>query len=111
MLQPVPTDPQPTGDQADARAQRQAPPAAPPVLDSAWRAGRKLSEARRQRGWTLDEVADRIRVRKEFLEALEEMNVKLLPGRPMRWRFCALTPASSGSKKRPSLTSFRTSAR
>lgn len=81
MLQPVPTDPQPTGDQADARAQRQAPPAAPPVLDSAWRAGRKLSEARRQRGWTLDEVADRIRVRKEFLEALEEMNVKLLPGK------------------------------
>ena len=41
--------------------------------------GRKLSEARLQRGWTLEEVADRIRVRKEFLEALEEMNVKLLP--------------------------------
>lgn len=81
MLQPVPTDPQPAGDQADARAQRQAPPATPPVLDNAWRAGRKLSEARRQRGWTLDEVADRIRVRKEFLEALEEMNVKLLPGK------------------------------
>lgn len=81
MLQPVPTDPQPAGDQADARAQRQAPPAQPPVLDNAWRAGRKLSEARRQRGWTLDEVADRIRVRKEFLEALEEMNVKLLPGK------------------------------
>jgi cytoskeletal protein RodZ len=81
MLQPVPTDPQPAGDQADARAQRQAPQAPAPVLDSAWRAGRKLSEARRQRGWSLDEVADRIRVRKEFLEALEEMNVKLLPGK------------------------------
>lgn len=81
MLQPVPTDPQPTGDPVDARAQRQAPAAAPPVLDNAWRAGRKLSEARRQRGWSLDEVADRIRVRKEFLEALEEMNVKLLPGK------------------------------
>jgi transcriptional regulator with XRE-family HTH domain len=51
------------------------------VLDNAWRAGRKLSEARRQRGWSLEEVADRIRVRKEFLEALEEMNVKLLPGK------------------------------
>ena len=81
MLQPAPTDPQPAGEQADARAQRQAPTAPPPVLDNAWRAGRKLSEARRQRGWTIDEVADRIRVRKEFLEALEEMNVKLLPGK------------------------------
>ena len=81
MLQPVPTDPQPTGDQVDARAQRQTPAAPPPVLDNAWRAGRKLSEARRQRGWSLDEVADRIRVRREFLEALEEMNVKLLPGK------------------------------
>lgn len=81
MLQPVPTDPQPAGDQVDARAQRQAPKAPPPMLDDAWRAGRKLSEARRQRGWTIDEVADRIRVRKEFLEALEEMNVKLLPGK------------------------------
>ncbi|ANP47873.1 helix-turn-helix domain-containing protein [Candidatus Viadribacter manganicus] len=81
MLQPVPTDPQPTGDQVDARAQRQTPAAPTPVLDNAWRAGRKLSEARRQRGWSLDEVADRIRVRREFLEALEEMNVKLLPGK------------------------------
>lgn len=81
MLQPIPTDPQPTGDQVDARAQRQTPKAPAPTLDDAWRAGRKLSEARRQRGWTLDEVADRIRVRKEFLEALEDMNVKLLPGK------------------------------
>jgi cytoskeletal protein RodZ len=81
MLQPVPTDPQPAGDQVDARAQRQAPKLPPPALDDAWRAGRKLSEARRQRGWTIDEVADRIRIRKEFLEALEEMNVKLLPGK------------------------------
>lgn len=81
MLQPVPTDPQTPAEPVDARAQRQAPKAPPPVLEDAWRAGRKLSEARRQRGWTVDEVADRIRVRKEFLEALEEMNVKLLPGK------------------------------
>lgn len=80
MLQPVPTDP-PATEPVDARAQRQAPKAPPPTLDSAWRAGRKLAEARRQRGWTLEEVADRIRVRKEFLEALEEMNVKVLPGK------------------------------
>ena len=51
------------------------------MLDENWRAGRKLAEARQQRGWTLDEVADRIRVRREFLQALEEMNVKLLPGK------------------------------
>jgi transcriptional regulator with XRE-family HTH domain len=51
------------------------------VLDPAWRAGRKLAEARRQRGWTIEEVAERIRVRREFLEALEDMNVKLLPGK------------------------------
>lgn len=81
MLQPVPTDPQTPTDQVDARAQRQTPAAPPPNLDPAWRAGRKLSEARRQRGWTLEEVADRIRVRREFLQALEEMNVKLLPGK------------------------------
>lgn len=81
MLQPAPTDPQPAGEPVDARAQRQPPKAPPPVLDNAWRAGRKLSEARRQRGWTIDEVADRIRVRKEFLEALEDMNIKLLPGK------------------------------
>ena len=29
----------------------------------------------------MEEVAERIRVRKEFLEALEDMNVKLLPGK------------------------------
>lgn len=81
MLQPAPHDPPLSTDQDDARAQRQPQPAASPELDPAWRAGRKLTEARRQRGWTLDEVADRIRVRREFLEALEEMNVKLLPGK------------------------------
>ncbi|MGD9979918.1 MAG: helix-turn-helix domain-containing protein [Hyphomonadaceae bacterium] len=80
MLQPVPTDP-PATEPVDTRAQRPAPKASPPVLDSAWRAGRKLLEARQQRGWTLEAVADRIRVRKEFLEALEDMNVKLLPGK------------------------------
>lgn len=84
MLQPVPTDPPVEPEATAARAQRQpasAPAVAPPDLDPAWRAGRKLSEARRQRGWSIEEVADRIRIRKEFLEALEEMNVKLLPGK------------------------------
>jgi cytoskeleton protein RodZ len=82
MLHPQPNDQQGESAPVDARAQRQPRTPAPPLeLDAAWRAGRKLSEARRQRGWTLDEVAERIRVRKEFLEALEDMNVKLLPGK------------------------------
>jgi transcriptional regulator with XRE-family HTH domain len=65
----------------DARAQRAPAPAPAPTLNPEWRAGQKLAEARRQRGWSLEEVAERIRVRREFLEALEEMNVKLLPGK------------------------------
>lgn len=82
MLQPVPTEPQREPDLAETTAQRRpAPEARPLTLDPVWRAGRKLAEARQQRGWSLDEVADRIRVRGEFLAALEEMNVKLLPGK------------------------------
>lgn len=80
MLQPSPIEPGAAPEQLDTRAQRK-PPAAPLALDPAWRAGRKLAEARRQRGWTLEEVSERIRVRREFLEALEDMNVKLLPGK------------------------------
>src|SRR5262245_62996231 len=81
MLHQVPTPQQSEPETLDTRAQRTQPSAPPPDLDPAWRAGRKLSEARRQLGLSLDEVADRIRVRREFLEALEEMNVKLLPGK------------------------------
>jgi cytoskeleton protein RodZ len=76
--------PQPDEPDVDARPQRShgaAATASAPTLDPDWRAGRKLAEARRQRGWSLDEVADRIRERREFLEALEDMNVKLLPGK------------------------------
>lgn len=79
MLQPVPTDPPTEADASEQREERAVRPA--PVLDPSWRAGRKLQEARQQLGLSLDEVADRIRVRREFLEALEDMNVKLLPGK------------------------------
>jgi transcriptional regulator with XRE-family HTH domain len=81
MLQPAPTDPPVEPEALDAHAQRRRTARPAPTLDPAWRAGRKLSEARRQLGLSLDEVADRIRVRREFLEALEDMNVKLLPGK------------------------------
>ncbi|MEZ6023858.1 MAG: helix-turn-helix domain-containing protein [Hyphomonadaceae bacterium] len=70
-----------TGEGRAQRAPRPRPDARQVTLDPSWRAGRKLAEARRQLGLSLDEVADRIRVRREFLEALEEMNVKLLPGK------------------------------
>ncbi len=79
MLQSTPTDPQAEPAAEEARALRQTPLA--PALDPAWGAGRKLTEARRQLGLSLDEVADRIRVRREFLQALEDMNIKLLPGK------------------------------
>lgn len=81
MLHPTPSDPPNDQDRLDARSQRQAPELPAPELDPSWRAGRKLAEARRQRGWSLDEVAERIRVRREFLVALEDMNVKMLPGK------------------------------
>jgi cytoskeleton protein RodZ len=80
MLESVPTDPAaPEG--AAQRAQRRAVPTVAPELDPSWRAGRKLTEARQQLGLSIAEIADRIRVRREFLEALEEMNIKVLPGK------------------------------
>lgn len=45
------------------------------------RAGEKLLAARKRLGLSLDELAMRTRVRREFLEALEVMDMKLLPGR------------------------------
>jgi cytoskeleton protein RodZ len=109
MLQPLPTDPQGEPD-TEARAQRQAqtrPAAPPPQLDPAWRAGRKLSEARRQRGWTIEEVADRIRIRKEFLEALEEMNVKLLPGKAYALAFLKSYARELGMDEKAILDQFQ----
>lgn len=50
-------------------------------IDPSWRAGRKLAEARKQRGWTQKDVADKIRVRVEYLQSLEAMNIKQLPGK------------------------------
>src|SRR5690349_11164865 len=81
MLESVPTDPG-APESAAQRAQREGrAPVIAPELDPTWRAGRKLTEARQQLGLSIAEVADRIRVRREFLEALEDMNVKMLPGK------------------------------
>ena len=53
-------------------------------LEPGWRAGRKLESAREQLGLTIDQVAALTLVRREYLEALEEMNAKLLPGRAIK---------------------------
>lgn len=78
MLQPIPNE---TEQQTQPEPRQESVPAPAVLIDAGWRAGRKLAEARLRRGWSLDEVAERIRVRREFLEALEDMNMKLLPGR------------------------------
>jgi transcriptional regulator with XRE-family HTH domain len=80
MLQPSPSETAQAVEQADQAAREKAP-VSELVLDPSWRAGRKLEEARKQRGLSIKEVAERIRVRPEFLEALEAMNVKILPGK------------------------------
>jgi transcriptional regulator with XRE-family HTH domain len=81
MLNPTPSDQTPATEGPGVRATRAKAATPAPNLDPSWRAGRKLTEARQQLGLTIEEVAERIRVRKEFLEALEDMNIKLLPGK------------------------------
>lgn len=106
MLQPAPSDPTPNSDGVTAR--QQAPVALAPVsLDPAWRAGRKLAEARRQRGWSLEEVAEKIRIRKEFLEALEAMNVKLLPGKAYALAFLRSYARELGLDERAIIDQFQ----
>lgn len=65
----------------DGAARRDRAPVKEIVLDPSLKAGEKLEEARRQLGLSLEEVSERIRVRREFLEALEAMNIKVLPGK------------------------------
>ncbi len=81
MLNTTPNSSQNETTPHEGRSSRRVETVKAPDLNPEWRAGRKLTEARQQRGLSLDEVAERIRVRREFLEALEQMNVKLLPGK------------------------------
>lgn len=68
-----------TTSEGGTPALKRARPA--PVVDVNLRAGPKLAQAREILGLTLDEISDRMHVRRDYLEALEAMNVKLLPGR------------------------------
>lgn len=93
-----------TGESPDERLKPGAPALA---LDPSWRAGRKLAEARAQLGLSLDEVADRIRVRREFLEALEQMNVKLLPGKAYALAFLRSYARALGVDERSIVDQFQ----
>jgi transcriptional regulator with XRE-family HTH domain len=78
-----------------------------PNLDPSWRAGRKLTEARQQLGLTIEEVAERIRIRKEFLEALEDMNIKLLPGKAYALAFLRSYARELGIDERAIVDQFQ----
>ncbi len=105
MLQPNPDQPLSDAEQSTARPVAVEPHA--PALDPNWRAGRKLAEARRQRGWSLDQVAERIRIRREFLEALEDMNVKLLPGKAYALAFLRSYARELGIDERAIVDQFQ----
>lgn len=107
MLHPTPSDPPNDQDRVDARAQRQQPELPAPDVDPSWRAGRKLAEARRQRGWSVDEVAERIRVRRDYLVALEEMNPKLLPGKAYTLAFLRSYAKELGIDEQAIVDQFR----
>jgi len=82
MLQtpPVPDPAEPGRPDAQA-ATRAAAAEAQLGLDPSLRGGEKLTRAREHLGLTLEHVADRLRVRRDYLVALETMNMKVLPGR------------------------------
>lgn len=56
-------------------------PTGPAPAKPELRAGDKLAAARRRLGLSLEELSNRTRVRRDFLDALEIMDMKLLPGR------------------------------
>mgnify|MGYP000919706915 CR=1 FL=1 len=62
-------------------ARKPKPVAEAPAVDPSLRAGPKLAQARELKGLSLDEIAAKIHVRRDYLEALEAMNMKLLPGK------------------------------
>lgn len=107
MLQPSPSEQPTPAEGSDARVHRLKPDAPALALDPAWRAGRKLAEARKQLGLSLEEVAERIRVRREFLEALEAMNVKLLPGKAYALAFLRSYARALGIDERAIVDQFQ----
>ncbi len=81
MLNPNASETPPTGEEGAQRGRTAPVPPRVLEIDPSWRAGKKLEEARRQLGLSYEQISARIKVRREFLEALESMNAKLLPGK------------------------------
>lgn len=79
MLQPSPSN------AASAAPEAAAPQSGRPErhvsVDPALKAGPKLAQAREQLGLTLEQAAERLRVQRAYLAALETMNIKMLPGK------------------------------
>lgn len=55
--------------------------ASPPDLAQPMRAGDRLAHARVRAGLTLEAASEKLRIRRDYLAALEDMNLKLLPGK------------------------------
>lgn len=80
MLQPEGFEP--LTPAADGSAPPRAPARPlPPVIDPSLRAGKKLAAARIAMGMTLEQASERLRISRDYLAALEAMNVKLIPGK------------------------------
>jgi transcriptional regulator with XRE-family HTH domain len=96
-----------TSDSALESAQPERRPARPtPLVDEGLRAGAKLAQARAMLGLSLDEIAARTRVRRDYLEALEAMNVKLLPGRAYTLAYLKSYAAALGLEPKPIIDQF-----
>ncbi len=107
MLHSNPSDRSAEPEAPEGADERLKPGAPALALDPSWRAGRKLMEARQQLGLSLDEVAERIRVRREFLEALEQMNMKVLPGKAYALAFLRSYARALGVDERALVDQFQ----
>jgi hypothetical protein len=104
MLQPSGSDVPETEPAAPARLKSDAREGISLTIDPDWRVGRKLEAAREQRGLSLEQVAAQTRVRREFIEALEEMNAKLLPGKAYALAYLKSPTSSSARWRCPART-------
>lgn len=79
---------------ADTRSvPEQEKPAASPVLPdvASVGVGSALRMRREQLGWTLPQIADWLRIREAYLEALESGRAGVFRQRPTPWASCART--------------------
>lgn len=80
MLQPSPSNAPPALGDETIRAQPRADERRV-CVDPTLKAGAKLAQARAQLGISLEQAAERLRVQKVYIAALESMTLKVLPGK------------------------------